>query len=420
MTVHGRSHPRTRCQPRHAARSRRRVQALAAVLATLALTTGCGLTGASRAGPTWVDKPDLPPAEARPDLPTPQDQGPPVPGAPGRPDRPGQSGEGDPSVVATRLALPWGLALLPDGTAIVGERTTGRIVRVRPEPGKPVEPIMTIGGLDTSGGGGLLGLALSPAYQEDRLVFAYVTTPTDNRVLRFELGGTPQPILTGIPSGPSDNGGRLAFGPDGSLYVGTGDTGRPALAADPTSLAGKVLRVTPFGTPAPGNPFGGSPVYATGFHDVAGLCFDSRRQLFATDRGDGQHDEVNLVRPGLNYGWPTAVGRTGRSGLADAVVTLRSAESVVGGCGVISFGLFVAALDGTRLWAVPLDGAGHPTGTPQALLRDQYGRLRTVVPAPDGALWLTTSNKDGHGRPGPDDDRVIRILPPPSTTTSPV
>ena len=390
------------------------------MLATLALTGGCGLAGPSQSRPTWVDKPDLPPAEARPNLPTPQDQGPPVPGAPGRPDQPGQSGEGDPSVVATRLALPWGLALLPDGTAIVGERTTGRIVRVRPEPDKPVEPIMTIGGLDASGGGGLLGLALSPAYQEDRLVFAYVTTPTDNRVLRFELGGTPKPILTGIPRGQDSNGGRLAFGPDGNLYVGTGDTGRPALAADPTSLAGKVLRVTSFGTPAQGNPYGGSAVYAIGFHDVAGLCFDSRRQLFATDQGDGHHDEVDLVHPGLNYGWPTTVGKAGKPGLTDAVVTFKSAESAVGGCGVISFGLFVATLDGARLWAVPLDGAGHPTGTPQPLLRDQYGRLRTVVPAPDGALWLTTSNKDGHGRPSPDDDRVVRILPPPSTTTSPV
>lgn len=402
---------------------------LAAVLATAALASGCGLTGIAQAKPTWVDKPDLPPAEARPDLPTQPGQAPPAPGQPGAP---GQTGQGDPSVVATKLTLPWGLALLPDGTAIVGERTTGRIVRVQPQPNKPVEPVMTIPGLDASGDGGLLGLALSPAFQEDRLIFAYVTTPTDNRVLRFELGGRPEPILTGIPRGATGNGGRLVFGPDGDLYVGTGDAGQPALAADPRSLAGKILRVTPFGRPAPGNPFGNSAVYALGFHDVAGLCFDSRRNLFATDVGStgptgstasgaaSGPDEVDLVTAGGDYGWPAAVGKPGKPGLADATVTLTPAEATPGGCGVVGFGLFVAALNGTRLWAVPLDGAGHPTGTPRTLLQGRYGRLRTVTPAPDGALWLTTSNKDGHGKPVPDDDRVIRIQPPQNTTNSPV
>jgi len=396
-----------------------RYRVLAAV-ATAIMASGCGVVGVAQARPTWVDKPNLPPAEAQPELPGPQGQAPQQPGQPGQRGQSGQQGQGDPSVVATKLSLPWGLAILPDGTAIVGERTTGRIVRVQPEPDKPVRPVMTIGGLDHSGDGGLLGLALSPAYREDRLVFAYVTTPTDNRVLRFELGGTPEPILTGIPKGPTGNGGRLVFGPDGDLYIGTGDAGQPSLAADPTSLAGKILRVTPFGKPAPDNPFGASPVYALGFHDVGGLCFDPRRQLFATDVGNGGPDEVNLVGAGLNYGWPTAVGKPGKPGLTDAVVTFDSAEATPGGCGVVSFGLFVATLNGTRVWAVPLDGAGHPTGTPQSLLRDRYGRLRTATAAPDGALWLTTSNKDGHGKPGPDDDRVIRILPPRNSTTSPV
>lgn len=399
-----------------------RYRALAAAVAAVALASGCSTVGVAQARPTWVDKPDLPPAEAEPHLPGPPNGGP--PGAPGSPPSPGeqggQPGEDDPNVVATELTLPWGLALLPDGSAIVGERTTGRILRVEPEPHRPVRQLMTIGGLDPSGDGGLLGLALSPAYREDRLIFAYVTTPTDNRVLRFELGETPKAILTGIPKGRTNNGGRLAFGPDGNLYVGTGDAGRPAEAGDRASLAGKVLRITPFGTPAPGNPFGASPVYATGFHNVTGLCFDSRRNLYATDPGDGQEDEVNLVVAGHNYGWPTATGRPGLANLTDAAVTLKAAETNPGGCGVIGFGLFVSALSGRQLWAVPLDGAGHPAGSPRSLLNNTYGRLRTVEPAPDGALWLTTSNKDGQGKPTPDDDRVIRIVPPPSTTTSPV
>lgn len=396
-----------------------RYRVIAAVAATVTLASGCGAVGIAQARPTWVDKPDLPPAEIQPNLPVPQGQAP-APGGPGQPNQPGQTGQQDPGVVATRLALPWGLALLPDGSALVGERTTGRIVRVQPEPNKPVQPVMTLTGLNFAGDGGLLGLALSPAYREDRLIFAYVTTPTDNRILRFELGGHPEPILTGIPRGATGNGGRLAFGPDGDLYVGTGDAGQPALAADPTSLAGKVLRVTPFGRPDPGNPFGGGAVYAVGFHNVSGLCFDRRGQLFATDTGDGSSDEVNLVTSGANYGWPSVTGKPGQPGLTDASVTFPAGEAGLGGCGVIGFGLFTTALDGTQLWAVPLDGAGHPTGTPRSLLKGRYGRLRTVTPAPDGALWLTTSNKDGHGRPVPDDDRVIRIVPPQATTTSPV
>jgi glucose/arabinose dehydrogenase len=399
-----------------------RYRTLLAAVAAAALAAGCSAVGVGRAQPTWVDKPDLPPADAQPNLPGPGGGGAPGPGAPQQPG-PGGGAPGsadDPSVVATKLTLPWGIAVLPDGAAIVGERTTGRILRVEPEPHRPVRPLMTVRGIDATGDGGLLGLALSPTYREDRLVFAYVTTATDNRVLRFELGGTPKPILTGIPKGRTGNGGRLAFGPDGLLYVGTGDAGRPDAAADRASLAGKVLRVTPFGTPADGNPFGSSPVYATGFHDVTGLCFDSRKQLYATDVGNGRDDEVNLVQPGRNYGWPTVTGRPGTADLADAALTLKAAETNPGGCGVVGFGLFVTALSGAQLWAVPLDGAGHPAGTPRALLHGTYGRLRSVEPAPDGALWLTTSNKDGRGRPTPDDDRVIRIVPPPNTTNSPV
>lgn len=397
---------------------RRPMRAVAGALAAVSLAAGCGVVGIAEADPTWVDKPDLPPAEANPQLPNPPvDPNAPLPGEPGTPGEPGQPGAEDTAVVATKLSLPWGIAILPDGAAIVGERNTGRILRVEPRR-SPVRETMRIRGLDVSGEGGLLGLALSPSYSEDRLVYAYVTTATDNRILRFELGGTPQPVFTGIPKGRTGNGGRITFGPDDLLFVGTGDTGRPAEAAKATSLAGKILRLDEFGRPAEDNPAVGSPIYASGFRDVAGLCFDTRDTLFATDLGNGQVDEVNVVEEGKNYGWPAVTGKAGRSGMEDPALTLRAGETTPGGCGAIGFGLFVSALSGAKLWTVPLSGSDR-LGTPRALLAGQYGRLRGVEPAPDGALWLTTSNRDGRGRPIPDDDRVIRIVPPTETTTSP-
>jgi len=379
-------------------------------LAALAVLTGCGAAGSKAAGPTWVPKPEGPPPADAPQLPG-------APSDPSGPERPRPGSPGDVNVVATGLRLPWGLAVLPDGSALVGERTTGRILQVRPRHGVPARQVMRMPGLDAAGDGGLLDLALSPSYREDRLVFAYVTTRTDNRVVRFQVGGRPTPVLTGIPRGRVDNGGRLAFGPDGMLYVGTGDAGHPALAADRRSLAGKVLRITAFGGPAPGNPDRASPVYSRGHKNVTGLCLDSGGRLVVTEPGTAA-DEVNLVTAGRDYGWPRASGMARRAGLVDPARTLPPAAAGPGGCAVLERGLFVTALRGARLWALPLDGQGVP-GRPVPLLAGAYGRLRTVVAAPDGALWLTTSNRDGAGRPVRADDRVIRIVPPAGTTNSP-
>jgi glucose/arabinose dehydrogenase len=224
------------------------------------------------------------------------------------------------------------------------------------------------------------------------------------------------PVLTGIPRGKTGNGGRLAFAPDGRLYVGTGDTGKPALAADPRSKAGKVLRITAFGRAAPGNPTANSPVYSRGHRNVAGLCVDGRGQVYVTEAG-ATADEVNELEPGHDYGWPATAG-TSRAGTDEPALSLPADITGAGGCAVVERGLFVAALRGQRLWAVPLDSAGSP-GQPRAVLSGAYGRLRTVVAGSDGALWMTTSNRDGAGKPVPQDERVIRIVPPTNTTNSP-
>jgi glucose/arabinose dehydrogenase len=395
-------------------RARRGAVRAAAALVGLALLGGCttvaGLT--SPPPPTWEPKPEGP---APNDAPSQQAPGggaaPGEPGAPGGPGQPGQAD--DPNVVATNLRLPWGLAVLPDNTAIVGERRTGRILQVR-SIRTPPKVLMTVTGIDPSGDGGLLDLALSPSYRDDSLVFAYITTRTDNRVVRFELGGRVTPVLVGIPRGKTGNGGRLAFDGDGRLYVGTGDTGRPALAADPRSLAGKVLRVTSFGRPAPGNPSPASPIYTSGHRGVNGLCVDGADHSYATEAGAGT-DELNQLDAGKDFGWPASPRRAGTVPPARA---LAPAVGGLTGCAVLQRGLFVASLTGQRLWVFPLADGGKPAN-PRAMLAGTYGRIRTVVAAPDGALWLTTSNRDGQGKPTPQDDRVIRLVPPPNTTNSP-
>jgi glucose/arabinose dehydrogenase len=314
-------------------------------------------------------------------------------------------------VLTTGLQVPWGVAFLPGGDALVSERTTARILRV-PAAGGPAREVMRVPGVDTDAGeGGLLGLAVSPTYARDQLVYAYFTSAQDNRIVRFRLGAAPEPILTGLDRNAIHDGGRIAFGPDGMLYVGTGDAGNSAVAQDPESLNGKILRLRPDGGVPADNPFRGSPVWSVGHRNVQGLAWDADGRLWQTEFGQDALDEINLIRPGRNYGWPRVEGDGSTSGgrFTNPLVTWSTAESSPSGAAVADGALYVGALRGMRLWRVPLDGAR--TGEPEALLDDRFGRLRTVVTAPDGALWVTTSNRDGRGSPAAADDRIIRVQP---------
>jgi glucose/arabinose dehydrogenase len=331
---------------------------------------------------------------------------------------PSGSGTGDPAVVATHLKAPVGLTLLPDGTALVGERTTGRIVRVQAVAGRPVPTVRTLPGLDTTGDGGLLDLALSPSYAEDNLIYAYITTATDNRIVDFTLRGPVTPVLTGIPKGRTGNTGRIMFGADGDLYVGTGGAGRPSLAQNAHSLAGKILRVNPIGDPAQSNPQKGSAVWTRGHQQVEGLCASAAGAVFEAENGAaGVPDEINRIVPGDDYGFPAAGASSDQP-----AATLPASDRSPGGCAVMGGRLWVTSLDGEALLSAPLSG----TATSPAVgkfapdLARKYGRLRTVVAASDGALWLTTSNRDGKGQPVPTDERVVRIVPSGSGASSPV
>lgn len=317
------------------------------------------------------------------------------------------------SEVASGLDVPWGIAFLPDGSALVAERNSGRVLQVPVGGGAPAEVVRLP--IRALGEGGLLGLAVSPTFGTDQLVYAYHTAAEDNRIIRFRLD-TPavqQVVLTGIDNGRFHNGGRIAFGPDGMLYVGTGDAGDSDAAQDPTDLNGKILRITPDGRPAPDNPDPRSPIYSLGHRNVQGLTFDAAGRLYAIEFGQNSTDEVNVIEPGRNYGWPEVEGRGDSVGgpYTDPLVTWTVAEASPSGAAVAGSTLWVAALRGERLWSVPLDGRGG-AGSPESFLRGTYGRIRTVVVAPDGALWISTSNRDGRGDVRDGDDRILRVVPP--------
>jgi glucose/arabinose dehydrogenase len=317
--------------------------------------------------------------------------------------------------VARGIDVPWGLAFLPGGDALVAERDTGQVLQisVTGAPSRTVyEPrtVYDVPGVAAAGEGGLLGLAVSPRYADDRYVYAYLTSEGDNRVVRFRLdGGQPEVLFAGIAKADFHNGGRIAFGPDGMLYVGTGDAGRRSSSQDRGSPNGKILRLTPEGSAAPGNPTSGSPVYSLGHRNVQGLAWDHAGRLFAGEFGQNRFDEVNLIEPGHNYGWPKVEGIDPTNGgpFTNPLVTWSPRDASPSGIAIVGDTLYVAALRGERLWTVPIRPS--LSGDPSARFENRYGRLRTVEVAPDGALWLTTSNTDGRGEARAGDDRIIRF-----------
>jgi len=365
------------------------------VLTLITSLAGCGEDPDAGPGPTTVTATTSAPES---DEPSPEKQ----------PDAPRVVAE-----VATGLAVPWGVAFLPDERAVVTERDSRRVVLVDPEGGDPV----VVGEIDEAvpqGEGGLLGVAVSPDFRTDRLLYFYASTETDNRILRAELGdddtlGTTEVVFDGIPVGAIHDGGRLAFGPDGFLYASTGETGIGELSQDLDSLGGKILRITSAGAPAPGNPDPDSPVWSYGHRNVQGLAFDDDDNLWASEFGQSSFDELNLVRPGENYGWPEAEGRSPDEDFVNPRVVWSTGEASPSGLAYTDGHLWMAALGGVRLWRV--DVADGEAGNPADFFVGEYGRLRTVVTAPDGMLWVTTSNRDGRGAPAASDDRILLVDP---------
>ncbi len=323
--------------------------------------------------------------------------------------------------VARSLTSPWGLAFLPDGSALVSERDTGLVRRIagrsNGSPARSLTKTSTVGtvtGVRAGGEGGLLGIAVPPTPRgtQPEVIFAYLTTARDNRVVRIDWDGRSlgrqTPIVTGIPKNTYHNGGRILVDDD-VLYIATGDAGIPELAQDRTSLAGKVLRVNFNGAPAAGNPIDGSRIFTLGHRNVQGLALDAAGRLWATEFGTSKADELNLLRPGRNYGWPVVEGRSSKRGFTNPKVTWSPTSTASpSGLAIQDGAAYVASLRGEVLWRVPLKGTR--AGKPKAVDLGEQSRLRTVAAAPDGRLWLSTSNTDGRGDPGSRDDRMLSLI----------
>ncbi|WP_337004810.1 MULTISPECIES: PQQ-dependent sugar dehydrogenase [unclassified Microbacterium] len=312
---------------------------------------------------------------------------------------------GEPSVLVEGLEVPWSLAFHGD-VALVSERDTARILEVS-EDGSTRE-VAVIDGAEPRGEGGLLGIAV-----REGDLYAYFTAAGENRVERYRLAGNPgetsigpgETIIEGLPASTNHNGGRIAFGPDGMLYVTVGDAGDRESAQDPDSLSGKILRLTPDGAIPTDNPFEGSPIYSLGHRNPQGIAWDDDGSMYASEFGQDTWDELNVIEPGSNYGWPDVEGVASAEGFVDPVQQWAPATASPSGVAITAGSIFIANLRGERLREVPLDdvavSAEYLSGT--------FGRLRDVTVAPDGALWVLTNNTDGRGDPQAGDDRIIRI-----------
>jgi glucose/arabinose dehydrogenase len=319
--------------------------------------------------------------------------------------------------IATDTDIPWGLVTLADGSILYSRRDAHDIVRLDPATGAKTT-VGTVPNVDnTDGEGGLLGLALSPTFATDHWLYIMHTSPTDNRIVRIQLvgtvlqTGTEQVLLTGILRNKFHDGGRLRFGPDGKLYASTGDAQNGANAQNLSSLNGKILRMNPDGTVPSDNPFAGSLIWSYGHRNPQGLAFDSQGRLWEQEFGNSVMDETNLVVKGGNYGWPACEGTSGSCGNPGFLPPKRTypvADGSCSGIAIVRDVLYVACERGTRMYREVISGS--TLTDVQVYFNGTYGRLRTVEPAPDGGLWLTTSNGgDKDSIPNNSDNLILHV-----------
>ena len=325
------------------------------------------------------------------------------------------SGKPDIEVVIENLNIPWELVFLPDGRMLITERPGDLLII-----GKDKKTIK-VQGVYHFGEGGLLGMALHPDFQNNNFVYLYFTSSVSgkvsNRVERYKLIGDTlvdkRTILEEIPGAANHDGGRLKFGPDGFLYVTTGDSQNSDLSQDTASLAGKILRVKDDGSIPADNPFGNA-IYSYGHRNVQGIAWDSGGRLWATEHGrsgvQSGLDEINLVVKGANYGWPVIQGDQTREGMFTPVINSGASDTWAPSGMVFYEGrLFWAGLRGESLYEATI--AEDKLVNLKANFRGEYGRFRTVVVGPDGYFYVLTNNRDGRGTPKSGDDKIIRINP---------
>ncbi len=316
-------------------------------------------------------------------------------------------------VIAQGLKIPWEIVFLPDGSMLVTERP-GSVVRITPS-----KVVIPVEGVAHVGEGGLLGMALHPDFRNNQRIYLYATTRVNgalrNRVESYRFANDSlsdrKVILENIPGSSNHDGGRIAFGPDGDLYITTGDAEQTQFAQDKNSLAGKILRVNDDGSIPSDNPFGNA-VYSYGHRNPQGLAWDDQGRLWATEHGPSGsqtgHDELNRIEKGQNYGWPTIKGDQARDGMKTAVVNSGDDETwAPAGLAFAEGALYFGGLRGASLYVAKIKADGGVDLS--AHLRGKYGRLRAAVMGPDGFLYITTSNTDGRGKATAGDDKIIRV-----------
>lgn len=319
------------------------------------------------------------------------------------------------TVVATGLEIPWGLDFLPDGSIIFTERP-GRVRLVDAQEGLLIDPLLSITEIAHVGEAGLLGIAVHPNVKSNGYVYLYYTYyrkgKLTNKVERYKLTGRTMKkdfvVIDGIPGAAIHDGGRIKFGPDGMLYITTGDAASPSLAQDKDSLAGKILRVRDDGGIPEDNPFPDSPVYSIGHRNPQGIAWDPQGNLWETEHGSRATDEVNLIERGKNYGWPIIRGDEISFGLVGPVIQSGKETWAPGGAAYYEASLFFSGLRGQSLYELVLDKENLEL---HRHFYREFGRLREVVLGPDKLLYVLTSNRDGRGNPSPEDDRILRINP---------
>jgi len=329
-------------------------------------------------------------------------------------------------LVAANLEVPWALDFAPDGRIFFTERV-GRIRVIQNGVVQP-QPWATLSVTEQPGSEwGLLGLTLDPNFASNHYVYVYYTAAGGgpNRIVRMidqnGSGVVDNVLLDAIPAGGNHNGGRAKVGPDGMLFATAGESGVGQLAQDLKSLGGKVLRLARDGSVPADNPFPGSFVYSYGHRNPEGIAWHPEGGLYETENGPSSsppfccHDEINLIQPGVNYGWPLVYGIAGDSRFRDPL--LESGASTTwapSGAAFISSGplqgsLLFTGLQSRALHRVVFGADGKTVAFQEQLLKGQFGRLRDVEPAPDGSFYVLTSNRDGRGSPSADDDRILRV-----------
>ncbi len=315
--------------------------------------------------------------------------------------------------ILKNMDILWALDFLPDGSLIFTQRG-GKVFSFNPNKDTVPKILAEFSDVISVGEGGLLGIAVHPRFTENNFIYFYHTYRKDdglfNRVIRMKKSGDDliekKTIVDAIPGAEVHNGGRIKFGPDGMLYITTGDAAFPAHAQDISSLAGKILRVKDDGTIPESNPFPNSAVYSYGHRNPQGLAWDSDGNLWATEHGASAGDEINRIVSGKNYGWPTIRGVEKTVGIESPIIESGSSTWAPSGTTIFNGSFFFAGLRGQALYEFDLKAR-----TLKTHFKGQFGRVRDVVLGPDNFLYILTSTRDGRGVPMKGDDQIIRINP---------